>query len=279
MANDKPVSTWRNVAAWSAVAACFYIPVMLVGIALVNRHALGMIFPPTQGTAQLSLVLLLTMTVVGFSNWRRPLGLRTFRNFLIQNAVAIIAFLLVIWGFSALAATSAVSVSEWVAAVTGATLIVLASVGTLVTASAHTRADLINDEVAAEDMREGGQLFRYSIVWMAACGLLLIGLSLAGPGGLLSPAIALAGALLLIAILAVLGVIVWRLSDELAHTLSHETGNMAFYLILVLGGGWTMLAHLGFLAAPAPLDWLTLFTVLMFAASFIVVGRRKLLLR
>jgi hypothetical protein len=45
----------------------------------------------------------------------------------------------------------------------------------------------------------------------------------------------------LIAALFVLGIATWRLSDELTRTLSYETGNMAFYLILVLGGGWAML--------------------------------------
>ena len=112
---------------------------------------------------------------------------------------------------------------------------------------------------------------------MAACGLLLIGLSLAGPGGVLSPAAALAGALVLIAVLIALGIAVWRLSDELGRTLSREAGNMAFYLILLLGGGWAMLAHLGVVVGPAPLDWLTLVTVLLFVASFIAVARRKLL--
>jgi len=38
-----------------------------------------------------------------------------------------------------------------------------------------------------------------------------------------------------------------------------------------------MLAHLGFVAAPAPLDWLTLFIVLLFVASVVAAGRRKLL--
>lgn len=126
-------------------------------------------------------------------------------------------------------------------------------------------------------MRERGRLFLCSFTWTAALGLLLIVLGLAGPRGLLPPAAALAGALSLIAILTALGLAVWRLSDELGRTLSHEAGNMAFYLILVLGGGWSMLAHLGFVAAPAALEWLAMITVLLFAASFIAVARRKLL--
>jgi predicted metal-binding membrane protein len=131
----------------------------------------------------------------------------------------------------------------------------------------------------ADELRERGRLFLYSFVWTAACGLLLIVLCLSEPGGVLSPTAALAGALVLIAVLAALGIATWRLSDELARTLSHEAGNMAFYLILVLGGGWAMLAHLGFVAGPAPLDWLTLLTALMFVASVIAAGRRKLLTR
>ena len=162
---------------------------------------------------------------------------------------------------------------------TGASLIVLAVLGSLATASTRTNLNLIDDEAAAEEMRERGRLFFCSFTWMAACGLLLIGLSLSGPGGLLSPAAAVAGASILIAILTALGVAAWKMSDELGRTLSRESGNMAFYLILVFGGGWAILAHLGLVAAPAPLDWLTLFTILMFAASFIALGRRKLLTR
>jgi hypothetical protein len=40
-----------------------------------------------------------------------------------------------------------------------------------------------------------------------------------------------------------------------------------------------MLAHLGFMAGPAPIDRLTLFTLLLFVASFIAAGGRKLLTR
>ena len=221
------------------------------------------------------------MAVIGFTSRKRPLSLRTFRNFVIRNAVAIGALPARPLGLQRVGrgALGAMGASEWAAAVTGSILVFFAFLGTLAMASAHTGADLIDDEVAADELRERGRLYLYSFVWMAACGLLLIGLSLAGPGGVLSPAAALAGALVLIAVLTVLGIATWRLSDELGRTLSHETGNMAFYLILVLGGGWAMLAHLGFVAAPAPLDWLTMFTVLLFAASFIVLGRRKLLTR
>jgi hypothetical protein len=243
----------------------------------LHQDMLGVLLRPTKVTAQLGLAMLFAMAVIGFTSRKRPLDLRSLRNFLIQNAIAILAFLLVIWGFGALARTD-VGVSEWIAAATGATLVVIAVLGGLAAASVRTGLHLVDDEMAAEDLRERGRLMLCSFTWMACFGLLLIGLGLAG-AGVLSPAAALAGVLVLIPVLTLLTIAAWRLQDELGRTLSHETGNMAFYLIFVIGGGWAILAHLGFAAAPAPLDWVTLVTVLLFAASFIVLGRRKLLTR
>ena len=282
MANDKPTPGWRNVAAWSAVGAIFYILVVSGSALLLHENGLRQTFPSNEVAAKLGLGLILAMACIGFSSRKQPLNLRTLRNFLILNMAALSFFLLAIWGFSAFGVAdvlNAIGVSAWVAVGLGLALIFLASLGNFVVANAHRGAGLIDDKDVAEDLRERGRLYSCSYVWMAACGLLLIVLGLGGPGGVLSPAAALAGALVLIAVLTVLGIAAWRLSDELARTLSHETGNMAFYLILVLGGGWAMLAHLGFVAAPAPLDWLTMLTMLLFVATFIVLGRRKLLTR
>jgi len=279
MAHEKSVPAWRNFAAWSAVGATLYCLAVGAAIALVNQNAIGVIVRPSKATAELGLALILFMAVIGFGNRKRRVSFATFRNFLIQNAVGIVTLLFVMWGFGGLARMSAVSFSGWIAAVTGGTLVVLAILGSLATASTRTNLDLVDDEVAAEEMRERGQLFFCGFSWMAAYGLLLLELSLSGPGGLLSPMAAVAGALILILVLTLLGIATWRLSDELGRTLSRESGSIAFHLILVIGGGWAILAHLGFVAAPAPLGWLTLFTVLMFAASFIALGRRKLLTR
>lgn len=284
MANDKPAPNWRDFAAWSAVGAVVYILAVCGGITVVQEDGIGALLRERLRSgplaAMLGLGLVFSMAFTGFTSRKRPFSLRTLRSFVIRDAIAIAICLLVLWGFGALGRAGALTVmgvSEWVAAVTGSALIVFAVLGALVTASARTGADLIDDELAAEELRDRGRMFLYSFVWMGACGLLLIGLSLAGPGGALSPATAVAGSLVLIALLSVLGIAVWRLSDELGRTLSYEAGNMAFYLVLVLGCGWAMLAHLGFVAAPAPLDWLTMVVVLMFVASFIAAGRRKLL--
>jgi len=126
MAHEKPVPTWRNFAAWSAVGAAFYLLAMGVAATLLHQNAIDAILRPTRVTAELGLAMIFFMAVTGFGNRTRRIGFGNLRNFLVQNAVAILAFLLVIWGFTGLARLSAISVSGWIAAVTGATLIVLA---------------------------------------------------------------------------------------------------------------------------------------------------------
>jgi hypothetical protein len=286
MANDKPAPNWRNVAVWGALGTVGYALAASAGTALLNGKGMSELFrimvQSRQAAAMLGLGLILAVAVAGFTSRKRPVSLRTFRNFVIRDLVVIGVMLLFMAAFSALARTGdlrTMGASEWAAVVTGSVLFLVAILGTFVMASAHTSANLIDDEVAADDMRERARLFLYSFMWTAACGLLLILLGLAGPGHVLSPAAALAGALVLIAVLIVLGIAASRRSDELGRTLSRETGHIAFYLILLFGGGWAMLAHLGFVAGPAPLAWLTLFVILLFAASFIAAGRRKLLTR
>ena len=282
MANDKLAPSWRNFRAWGVVGAIFYILAVSIATLFLHQNAMEVMesfVRPTKFGAELGVGLLLGAAVTGFTSRKRPLNLRTLRNFLIQNAVAIIFFVLVIWGFSALARTASIGASGWAAAITGATLVLLAIFGCLATAITRTDLNIVEDELAAEEMRERGRSFFYGFAWMAALGSLLVGLSLSGPGGLLSPAVALTAVLVLVALLVVLGIAARRLSDELGRTLSRESGNIAFYLILLFGSCWAILAHLGFTAAPAPLDWLTLLTLLMFAAAFIATARRNLLTR
>lgn len=283
MANDQPAPNWRNLATWGAVGALGYILVVCGAVSLIRQDGLGELLGALPRSAMLAawmgMGLVFATAVVGFSNRKRPVTPRNLRNFMVRDVMVFIAFLLFVWGFSALGRAGylrAMGASEWAAAATGSILIFFGLLGSLVMSSTHTSANLVDDEMAAEDMRERSRLFLCSFGWMVACGLLLVGLSLAGPERLLSPVVALSGTLILIAVLTMLGIAAWRMSDELGRTLSHETGNLAFYLIIVLGGGWTILAHLGFVAGPGPVGWLTLFIVLLFVASIIATGRRKL---
>jgi hypothetical protein len=185
--------------------------------------------PSNEVAAKLGLGLILTMAVIGFSSRKQPLNLQIFRKYLFLIVVALAFFLPGIWGFGVFGvadALGAIGGSAWVAAGLGLILVFVASLGSFFVANAHRGAGLIDDEEVAEELRERGQLYFCSFIWMAACGLLLIVLGLAAPGGVLSPAAALAGALVLIAVLAVAGIVAWRLSDELAR-LSYETAARA----------------------------------------------------
>jgi hypothetical protein len=129
----------------------------------------------------------------------------------------------------------------------------------------------------AEEIREQRGMLAYATAVMIAWGGALIAVALAGPGGILAPGMGLAAALGLIAVSVLLTALMWRHMDELMRGMSRECGNISFYLLLLVGGTWATLAHLGFAAAPAPLDWLTMFTALTLLASFVAVGMRGML--
>jgi hypothetical protein len=155
-------------------------------------------------------------------------------------------------------------------------LVAFGLLGLGLTAAAHAGLGL-QPRQQVESIVEQGRVLPYSCVVIAALGLTLVLLSLAGPGGVLSPGTALVGAVLLLGIATALSLAIWPRIDELSQTVSRETGNAAYYLIVVAGGGWAILAHLGFVPAPTPLDWLTMLIVIMFAASVIAAGRRGML--
>ena len=279
MANDAFTPKWRNFVVWSIWGAVLYALNVFGVLVLLDKDILSPALRSPWRLAVLGLTLLTAMAVLGFVNRKRPVTPRNLRSFLFRDVMAVIACLVLVWGFAALGSVGALDrlgASEWAAMVVGAALVAFASLGALLVASARTRIGLVDDE-AAEDLRDRSRLMFYSFAWTAACGALLIGLSLAGPRGVLPPLVTLIGALMLVALMTVLGIATWRLSDELGRTLSIEAGNVAFYLILMIGGAWQILAHLGLAVAPAPLDWLTMFTLLLFAASLLATGRRKLL--
>jgi hypothetical protein len=112
---------------------------------------------------------------------------------------------------------------------------------------------------------------------MVLWGGALFALALAAPDGPLPQSGALAMGAGGLVTGAVLSIPIYRLSDELMRAVNLEAGAVSFGLVLLIGGSWAILAHLGYAPAPAPLDWLTLFYTLMLLASFIAVGRRGML--
>lgn len=130
----------------------------------------------------------------------------------------------------------------------------------------------------ADELREQKRMLGWSGVALTLWGVALMALALAAPGGPVPAGVALVigGGGLLVG--AALSVLVYRACDELMRAINLEAGALSYGLVLLVVGLWAMLAHLGYTAAPAPLDVLTLFYVLVLVASFIVVGRRGMLM-
>lgn len=137
-------------------------------------------------------------------------------------------------------------------------------------------AKILNVE-DADEVREMQAQFVTSGLAMLLWGVALLGLALAAPVGPLAPPVALvigAGGLLIGLWFAFKA---YRAADELMLAMNLEASAITYMLVLALLGGWGMLAHLGYIAAPQPLDILTGCYVLALAATFIAVGRRGML--
>jgi hypothetical protein len=166
--------------------------------------------------------------------------------------------------------------SATIAALVGVLYCVIALGILLGTAKPGLGARFLNVE-DADELREQKQVLLRSGGAMLLWGAALMALALAGPEGPLPQGVALAvgaGGLLLGSLLSLL---VYRACDELMLAVNLEAGALSYGLVLLVVGMWAVLAHLGFIAAPQPLDLLTAFYVLVLVASFIAVGRRGML--
>ncbi|MFM7350565.1 MAG: hypothetical protein ACKO01_13940 [Erythrobacter sp.] len=169
------------------------------------------------------------------------------------------------------------SISATVAALVGLIYTVIGLAVGLGTASPRIGARFLNVE-DADELREQKKVLTLSGAAMTLWGIALMAVALAAPDGPVLPAVALAvgaGAML---VGTWLSVPVYRASDELMRAISLECGAVSFGLVLLVVGFWAMLAHLGYAGGPGPLDLISLFYVLMLLASFIVIGRRGMLM-
>jgi hypothetical protein len=260
MTTDETKPKRRNALIWAATAFASYGLVMLASIALLHRGGVGGMLQSGAATVAIVLTaLVFASAIVGLGQRNIPFGPRTFRTFLVWTGVVLAIFGLRVGGLAAIAGLSpprAHGGSAMVSQQVGVALIVLSVIGFAHIAAARARGSLLSAE-QRETIRETKRALVYSLLGIASLGLMLV--------------------LLLIAIRVALAFAIRPLMDELSRTITRETGQLAFNMIFIIGGGWAILAHLGFLAAPTPLDWLTLLTLVMFAASFIAAGRRGLL--
>lgn len=137
-------------------------------------------------------------------------------------------------------------------------------------------AAFLNVEDADEMREERGQLF-CSFLGMAGAGAALLVAALAGPGGMIDATTGLTLFAGLTVFTTVLSLWMTGRQDELMRAVSRETAAIAFYVVGTVGTLWALLAHLEFVAAPAPLDWLSIFWGGILLAAFIGVGRRGML--
>jgi len=193
---------------------------------------------------------------------------------LTANALFGVLVVLVIVALSTSGAVKTAGASEGAAFLVG-----LLHVAFGITAAAVRACAPFQEAEEADDVRRQGRALLLGAVILVAAGSSLILLSLAGPGGVVRPAAALLCALLLNAVAAVLAAMRWPLLDEMDRTLTNETARLGLRWTALFGGTWAMLAHLGFVAGPAPLDWLTMFGGFGFAASMVELARRGALAR
>jgi Na+/proline symporter len=173
-------------------------------------------------------------------------------------------------------AVGGLGTSATVAALVGMLYCVIALGILLGIANPRLGARFLNVE-DADELREQQRMLLWSGVAMLLWGIALLALALAGPDGPVPPPVALAVGAGGLVIGMALSVAVYRASDELMLAVNLEAGALTYALVLLVVGLWAMLAHLGYAAAPAPLDLLTLFYALVLVASFIAIGRRGML--
>lgn len=167
--------------------------------------------------------------------------------------------------------------SATVAALTALVYIVVGLGVAFGAASPKVGARFLNVE-DADELREQKKVLTLSGAAMTLWGASLLALALAAPDGPVPQGLALAIGLGGLVVGSWLSLVVYRASDELMRAVNLEAGALTYGLVLLVAGGWAMLAHLGYAAAPQPLDLLSLFYALVLVASFIVIGRRGMLM-
>ena len=150
---------------------------------------------------------------------------------------------------------------------------VLVAVGTI-SPRAGMAMEMFQDEDQWRDERE--------LMWPSVWGTLPFALIpavmvLAEPLGVIATVPALAIVALLVILTAWASLVSWRAMDELWRDVTRASAIWCCYLLFVVGGGWGVLAHFGLLAAPSPLDWLTLLYATALIAAVIAVYRRGML--
>jgi hypothetical protein len=173
-------------------------------------------------------------------------------------------------------AVGGLGLSATIAALVAVLYCVIAAGILLGTAKPGIGAKFLNVE-DADELREQQRVLVWSGASMLLWGVGLLALALAAPDGPVPQMAALVIFAAGMVIGTALSVRAFRASDELMLAINLEAGTITYGLMFLIIGLWAMLAHLGFAAAPAPLDLLSAFYGLGLLGSFIAVGRRGML--
>ena len=131
----------------------------------------------------------------------------------------------------------------------------------------------------ADELREQRAAILPSAIACLAMAAGLTAVALAAAAGMVTPAAALAGFGMALVVATWLSLMVVRHSDELMRQVMRDGASASYYLTFAVLGGWALLAHLGYAAAPAMLDIVSLFFALTLVGCFWVIGRRGMLMR
>lgn len=180
---------------------------------------------------------------------------------------------LMFWGTVTLGKANAVKsggASELLAVIVG---MLHVSFG-LTAAAVRASARFIPDTDESDELRRQGRALLLGAAALIAAGSSLILLSIAGPGRLVPPTGGLVLVMLLTIVATVLVAIRLRLLDELDRAVARESGYLAFGWFSFVGSTWAILTHLGFVAAPTPLNWLTMIYGFSLMAGIIALAQR-----
>lgn len=168
--------------------------------------------------------------------------------------------------------------SREIAALVGLIYLVTAGVVVFGLASPRAGAKLLNVEDAAE-INEMRPMLWWSAVGTLALAAILFLAAFAAPGGALDRQVALLGIILLVVVSGYATVRQKAHVDELMRAVSLEATVVAYYLLVLVGGGWALAAHLDFTGGPQPLDWLSMMAAFLLLGAFIVATRRGMIRR
>lgn len=132
----------------------------------------------------------------------------------------------------------------------------------------------------SDEIREERPKLKSSTLVFFLTGIFLLVLALSAAGSvLLSSAATAAVAIACLAGIVIAGWLGSKHSDELNLRMGQEASSISFQLSLFAIGGWAVLAELGHVAPIDPLALLASLALLQLFVTFIVIGRRGLLIR